>query len=277
MQPEEPIEPIAARICFGRVMHLRLHPATHRFSYPVYFLRLPMHALHTVRARGFSVNRFNLLSFHQADHGDGGDGLAWARGLLAQHGIHADGEVWLTTFPRVLGYAFKPVSFWHCHGRDGELRAVLAEVNNTFGERHAYVEPVMPGQLTEAGLRQEADKLFYVSPFMPMEQRYHFRLRPPGTADIAVRIHETDAEGPILAATFHGKAEQITALSCLRLAFAMPLMTLKVVAGIHWEALRLWVKGVTLVTRPAPPPPASHGGQFLSVTTDATRKVHHAG
>jgi len=129
----------AAQIGFGRVMHARLHPVRHRFDYPVYFLRLPVHALPRIGSRWLSLNRFNLLSFHEADHGDGIDCLAWARSLLNSHGLVADGDIWLTTFPRVLGFAFKPVSFWHCHRADGALVAVLAEVNNTFGERHVYL------------------------------------------------------------------------------------------------------------------------------------------
>ncbi len=135
------------------------------------------------------------------------------------------------------------------------------EVRNTFGERHSYVEPVEPGQLTEAVCGRRRTSCSMSRPSCRWSSAT-ISPAPAGSNDIAVRIHETDAEGPILAATFHGKAEQITALSCLRRALAMPLMTLKVVAGIHWEALRLWVKGVTLVTRPAPPPRLPTEGIF---------------
>ena len=141
----------------------------HRFDYPVYFVRLPMHDLAHAESRWFSLNRFNLLSFHEADHGDGGNCLDWVQDLLAQHGLIADGDIWLTTFPRVLGYAFKPVSFWHCHRADGRLLAVLAEVNNTFGERHVYLL-----RTNDPNATLHADKVFHVSPFFPVRGRYTF-------------------------------------------------------------------------------------------------------
>ena len=247
MQPDGPIEPIAARICFGRVMHLRLHPATHRFSYPVYFLRLPMHALHSVRARGFSVNRFNLLSFHLADHGDGGDGLAWARGLLAQHGIRADGEVWLTTFPRVLGYAFKPVSFWHCHGRDGKLVAVLAEVNNTFGERHVYLL-----RTDDPDATLHADKVFHVSPFLPVRGSYSFAFQV-AEDHFRARVDYDDGSGDALRTAWWGRSEALSGRACLRAFFLYPLMTWNVIARIHLQAARLFFKRVPFFRKPPAP------------------------
>jgi DUF1365 family protein len=283
MEPRFLPPPDAALFYVGSVMHARMKPKVHRFTYSVFALLVDLDRLEEAHRLSpfFSVGKFNLIGFDLCPHGiarGSPNPKADVVAALKAAGLAEEpARVMLLCYPRVLGFVFNPLSIYFAYAADGRLIGVHYEVRNTFGERHAYVEPVVPGQLTEAGLRQEADKLFYVSPFMPMEQRYHFRVRPPGTADIAVRIHETDAEGPILAATFHGKAERITARSCLRLAFAMPLMTLKVFAGIHWEALRLWVKGVTLVSRPAPPPAASHGGRFLSVTTDATRKVHHAG
>jgi len=247
LQPEESIEPIAARICFGRVMHLRLHPATHRFSYPVYFLRLPMHALHSVRARAFSVNRFNLLSFHQADHGDGGDGLAWARGLLAQYGIRADGEVWLTTFPRVLGYAFKPVSFWHCHARDGKLVAVLAEVNNTFGERHVYLL-----RTNDPDATLHADKVFHVSPFFPVRGSYSFAFQV-AEDHFRARVDYDDGSGDALRTAWWGRSEALSGRTCLRAFFLYPLMTWNVIFRIHLQATRLLLKRVPFFRKPPAP------------------------
>ena len=132
-------------------------------------------------------------------------------------------------------------------------------MRNTFGEMHTYVAPIMDGELTEAGLRQERDKLFYVSPFMEMGMRYRFRIRPPGP-DIALRILENDAAGPILSASFIGRHTNLTTASLLSAFFRVPLMTLKVVGGIHWEAMKLWFKGIRFVTRPPPPPPVSVGG-----------------
>ncbi|PPD16509.1 MAG: DUF1365 domain-containing protein [Methylobacterium sp.] len=283
MEPVFPPPADAALFYVGSVMHARMKPKAHRFAYSVFALLVDLDRLEEAHRLSpfFSVRKFNLIGFDHGPHGltkGSPDPKADVVAALKAAGMSEEpARVLLLCYPRVLGFVFNPLSVYFAYAGDGRLIGVQYEVRNTFGQRHSYVEPVMPGQLTEAGLRQEADKLFYVSPFMPMEQRYHFRIRPPGARDIALRIHETDAGGPILAATFHGHAERISARSCLRLALAMPLMTLKVVAGIHWEALRLWVKGVRLVSRPEPPPPASHGGQFLTVSTETTRRAHHAG
>ncbi len=267
----------------GPVMHARMKPKAHRFSYSVFALLVDLDRLAEANglSRLFSIGRFNLISFDLKPHGlakGSPDPRADVAQALKAAGMHEDpARILLLCYPRVLGFVFNPLSVYFAYAADGRLIGVHYEVRNTFGERHAYVEPVQPGQLSEAGLRQEAEKLFYVSPFMGMKMRYHFRIRPPRERDIALRIHETDAEGPILAATFTGRARAITARSCLALALGLPLMTLKVVAGIHWEALRLWLKGVALVARPVPPPPASHGGKILSVPSDFNREGGHAG
>ena len=133
----------SGQLFFGKVVHRRLRPAAHQFVYPVYFCLLPLSSLERLGNALFSVNRFNLFSFHYADHGarDGSHPLAWIRALLNENEIVADGEISLQCFPRVLGFVFNPVSFWYCHNNTGELVAVLAEVNNTFGERHNYSMP----------------------------------------------------------------------------------------------------------------------------------------
>lgn len=237
----------AAQIGFGRVMHARLHPARHRFDYPVYFLRLPVHALPRIGSRWLSLNRFNLLSFHEADHGDGTDCLAWARGLLNQHGLVADGDIWLTTFPRVLGYAFKPVSFWHCHRADGTLVAVLAEVNNTFGERHVYLL-----RTDNPAATLQADKVFHVSPFFPVRGRYTFSFQPLEDF-FRARIEYDDGSGDALRTAWWGHLEPLTARACLRAFFSHPLMTWGVIARIHLQALRLTLKRVPFFRKPAAP------------------------
>ncbi|MBK5106204.1 MAG: DUF1365 domain-containing protein [Burkholderiales bacterium] len=243
-------------IVFGEVMHRRLRPAEHRFVYPVYFLRLPLSELSRGRRTYgglFSVNRWNLLSLRHADHGDGGDPLAWIRGLLAREGIHAaDGEVVLQTFPRVLGYVFNPVSFWFCHDRAGALRAVLAVVNNTFGERHSYLLaradqlPIAEGELLEAR------KVLHVSPFCPVRGGYRFRfLQPEGRA--LARIDYADEQGDLLHTSVSGRAELLSAATLARAFFGYPLMTLGIILRIHYQALRLWVKRVPFFTKPEPP------------------------
>ncbi len=237
----------SAQIGFGRVMHLRLHPARHRFDYPVYFVRLPLHDLSHVGSRWFSLNRFNLLGFHAADHGDGGDCLTWARDLLAEHGLVADGEIWLTTFPRVLGYAFKPVSFWHCHGADGRLVAVLAEVNNTFGERHVYLL-----RTDDPAATLWADKVFHVSPFFPVRGHYRFGFQPQ--ADFfRARIDYDDGSGDVLHTAWWGRLEPLAPRACLRAFLTHPLMTWGVIVRIHLQALQLFCKRVPFFRKPPAP------------------------
>lgn len=242
-------------IFFGRVMHARLRPKRHVFSYGVFFLRFPVSSVERLAAPLMSVDRFNLLSFHRRDHGarDGSDLQSWIRSLLAAEGIRrADGEIWLQAFPRVLGYVFNPVSFWLCHDRDGRLRAVVCEVNNTFGEHHNYLlahpdeRPIAPEDVLAAR------KVFHVSPFCEVagEYRFQFAIDPAATR---VRIDYDDPAGKLLVTSVSGRARPMDTAGILR-AFALyPLMTVAVIARIHWQALRLWLKGVRFVSKPLPP------------------------
>jgi DUF1365 family protein len=253
---QTPGETNAAALYFGDVMHARLKPVGHRFSYRVMSLLIDLDRLDIAdrQSRLFGVNRAALYSFHERDHGerDGSSLAAYARRRAAEHGIDlTGGRVLLLCYPRLLGFTFNPLSVYFCTRADGELALTIYEVRNTFGDIHSYVLPVRPGELTAAGLRQQQEKLFYVSPFIDMPMRYHFRLSPP-TARVKLRILETDRTGPLLAATFHGVRRALSSAQLLRAFFALPLVTLKIVAAIHWEALRLWVKGLRLVPRPGP-------------------------
>jgi hypothetical protein len=246
----------AATLYFGEVMHARLKPMSHRFSYRVMSLLIDLDRLDVAnrQSRLFRVNRAALYSFNEKDHGDrdGSSLAAYARRRAAEHRIDlTGGRVLLLCYPRLLGFTFNPLSVYCCYRAAGGLALVIYEVRNTFGDIHTYVLPVQPGELSDSGLRQQQDKLFYVSPFIDMPMRYHFRLSPPG-ADVKLRILETDRSGPLLAATFHGRRRDLTTAQLLRSFFALPLVTLKIVAAIHWEALRLWVKGARLVPRAAP-------------------------
>ena len=236
-------------------MHRRLRPAAHRFAYGVFFLRLNLAALEAAENRLFSVNRFNLASFHFADHGarDGTHPLAWIGAVLAREGLAADGEVWLHCFPRILGYVFNPVSFWFCHSRDGTLRAVLAEVNNTFGERHCYLLAHPDGRAIEEGEALGASKAFHVSPFFPVSGSYAFRFATAAGGARVSRIDYHDEDGPLLLTSISGRPQPLTAAGVLRAVAAHPLMTLAVMARIHWHALRLWAKRVPFFSKPAPP------------------------
>lgn len=257
-----------AYLCFGQVMHRRLRPAVHAFRYPVFYLRLRLQALEQASQSLFSINRFNLFSLHFADHGarDGSPPLPWIRALLAREGIEADGDIWLQAFPRVLGYVFNPVSFWYCHDRDGGLRAVLAEVSNTFGEHHNYLLVSPEGGNIRDGQTLLAHKVFHVSPFMDVRGFYRFRFHAwprtehddgqhPGRSGSRnlVRIEHADEAGDLLHTSVSGVAAPMAPRSLLRALFAYPWQSVGVIARIHWQALQLWLKRVPFFSKPVPP------------------------
>jgi DUF1365 family protein len=249
-----------ALIGFGQVRHARLKPTRHAFAYRTFFLMLPMRSLRQSgdgsRAGALAYNRSAALSFFDADHGDGrgpeqGGALAWLDELLESAGItDASGEVWLHCYPRVLGFTFKPVSFWYCHHQDGSLRAIVVEVNNTFGERHCYLL-----DKPQFGVEQRASKVFHVSPFCPVEGAYRFRfmLTPDHTRTVA-RVDFDDAQGPVLQTSVSGKLLALTPQTVRRALWRYPAMTLAIVGRIHWQALKLFVKKVRFFSKPAPPP-----------------------
>ena len=241
------------RIGSGVVRHRRLRPALNAFEYRTYFLMLPMRALRRCGSDALRRNRFGLLAFHDRDHGDGReDALAWLEELLRAEGIRdADGEVWLQTYPRVLGYVFKPVSFWFCERVDGSLAAIVVEVNNTFGERHCYL---LAGENLGYGRDLRARKVFHVSPFSQVTGGYRLRFLRSGDGERCVaRIDHEDAEGAVLQTSLSGRMPPLTPASALAAFFGMPMMTLGVIARIHWQALRVWLKRVPYVKKPAPP------------------------
>ncbi len=235
----------------GLVRHRRLKPAVHAFEYPTYFLMLPMRTLRRQSCEALPRNRFGLLSFHDRDHGDGrADALAWLDELLQAQGVvDVQGEVWLHTYPRVLGYAFKPVSFWHCHRADGTLAAIVVEVNNTFGERHCYL---LAGAQLAYGRELSAQKVFHVSPFCDVQGRYRFRFMRTHDRTVA-RVDHDDASGPLLQTSVSGHLKPLTAAATRAAFFGMPMMTFGVIVRIHWQALQLWLKHVPFFSKPVPP------------------------
>lgn len=228
----------------GTVMHQRLRPRRHRLEYRVFSLLVDLDELDELSGRFplLGINRRGLFSFRESDHGDGtGDLRTWAASLLAEGGIAWDGgRIELLCYPRILGYVFNPLSVYFCHQRDGRLAAILYEVHNTHGEQHTYV---LPAAANGGVVRHAAAKRFFVSPFMPPDCVYNFKITPPGER-VGVTIREDDPEGLLLTAAFTGRRQELSDGLLRRLFVAYPLMTLKVVAGIHWEALKLLFKGM---------------------------------
>ncbi len=234
------------RLCLGHVMHRRLRPAVNAFVYPVFYLQLPLRALAAARCAVFSLDRWNLLSFHTRDHGprDGQPLLPWIEQRLAEQGLPSDGEIVLQTFPRLLGFVFNPVSFWFCHDRDGRTIAILAEVNNTFGGTHSYLLH-RGGEPLKAGEELRADKCLHVSPFNTVEGGYRFRFSLHGASAVQrAHIDYDDAEGEVLRTAISGTPKPWSTSALLSAFLRMPALTLGVVVRIHWQALRLWLKGV---------------------------------
>ncbi len=247
-------------------MHRRTGPRTHRFAYRVFFLRVAVHEL-KVKTRMsltlgiFGINRPGWLSFQAKDHGDGdGDLHGWISQLLAKNNITADGEIWLHTFSRVLGYQFKPVSFWFCHNRAKQLVAVLAEVNNTFGERHLYLLS-QPQHILHWGQTLHAEKAFHVSPFFHVRGNYEFRFFNNQQRGVA-RIDYYEQDGLALCTSLSGEFAPINAKTIGRAALTYPLFSIAVMIRIHWHALRLWAqKRIAYVPKPNPPQNSVTKGQ----------------
>ncbi len=239
----------------GVVTHARHRAPLHRLRYRLVQALFDLEELPELARRLtlFSHNRPGLVSFRDRDHGDGsGDLVGWVRGLLKEAGIAADGRIALFCMPRMLGYAFNPLSVYFCHDGEGRLRALLYQVNNTFGQRHSYLLPVEAGE--GETVRQTCDKGFHVSPFLPMGLHYDFAVKPPGETTV-VKIVVSDPEGLVLDAVFAGERRPLSDSQLLAALLAYPLMTLKVIVGIHWEALKMWIKGARY--HPVPPAPAT--------------------
>jgi DUF1365 family protein len=250
-------------INFGLVKHRRLRPKPNAFGYGVFTLSIPMRARrqnpNLLKDCGLNDNRSGLCSFFDKDHGQGGsDSLAWIEKILEENQIQQhEGEIWLHTFPRVLGYVFNPVSFWICTHSDGKVYAVLAEVNNTFGERHCYLLHKNSGKALHSGETLTSKKVFHVSPFCEVRGEYRFRFLfaqdSQSKKNSVARIELHQDGSPLINTSISGHSSP---LSRSKLYFALlryPLMSLGVVFRIHWQALKLWIKGVPFYSKPKPP------------------------
>ena len=207
-------------------------------------------------------NKAGLISFYDKDHGlGGGDSLKWALDLLKSEGVDDfGGEVWLHTFPRVLGFTFNPVSFWFFEDKMGATRAILAEVNNTFGERHCYLlensNQVGDRQIMMWGQTYQVKKVFHVSPFCDRVGSYNFRFFSTETqgdnqqARHMARIEYLDEEGPLLITSISVMEAEINFMNWLKAIFSYPLMSYQILWKIHWQALKIWIKGVAYRSKP---------------------------
>jgi uncharacterized protein len=245
----------ASAFYVGHVAHARLRPRRHRLRYRIFMLLLDLDELPALsaRLRWFSLGRFNLTSFRQADHGDGSQTplRIQVERRLDDAGLSiCGGPIGLLCLPRVLGYVFNPISVFFCHTPDGRLKAILYEVNSTFGERHSYLAPAEPDGL--GWVRQSAVKRLHVSPFMEMDLVYDFHVSPPG-GQLSIAIAARDEAGPVLTASFTARRLSLSDANLLKAWLAHPLLTLKVVAGIHWEAAKMLTKGLRLRRGPRAP------------------------
>jgi DUF1365 family protein len=247
----------ASALYRGLVVHARRAPRLHRLSCRIFQLLLDLDELESLDhgLRWFSVGRFNLVSFHPRDHLEGGETplRRQVEALIARAGLDLQGgAIRVLCMPRVLGHAFNPLTLFFCHRPDGGLAAMLYQVDNTFGERHVYVLPVDPAQAHDPRIEQACEKRFFVSPLMPMTLAYRFVVQRPAAAS-AVLIEARDADGPVLVATVEARREPLSDRALLRAWAGAPLLSLRVLTSIHWEALRVWLKGVGLHRRePAP-------------------------
>jgi DUF1365 family protein len=259
MDENGPLPGAAGMLYPGEVMHARMKPFGHRFVYSVFSLLVDVDRLAELgrRSRLLGVNRGGPASFWESDHveREGETIRQHADRLLAEAGLERPAQrILLLAYPRIFGYVFNPISVYFAYDADDTLLALIYAVRNTFGERHAYVAPIRPGDISPAGVRQSRTKIFHVSPFIDMGARYDFRILPPGKT-VRLRIHESENGEPLLAATFTGDARPVSSSALASCLLKFPLMTWKIMAGIHWEALKLWLKGARF--RKSPPAPVA--------------------
>ncbi|MEG9883126.1 MAG: DUF1365 family protein [Hyphomicrobiales bacterium] len=242
----------------GAVTHRRLRPREHKLRYRVFSFLLELDEIDELhlRLKVFSRNRFNLFSFYDRDHADGKNGSVARkiRTILRDHGLgDCSARIHILCYPRILGFVFNPLSVYFCHRANGDIGAILYEVSNTFAQRHSYLIAVNRDMIGDNGIiRQNCAKRFYVSPFIAMDVDYHFKIYPPDKR-VMIGICETDRNGALLTAAFSGERTALSDRNLARLFALHPLMTVKVIAGIYWQAMRLWRKKIALHKRPPPP------------------------
>ena len=254
----------AAVLYAMRVMHARRVAPLYRFVYRIFTVLFDIDRLDELAAqrRFFSHNRFNLMSLHDRDHGRGEIGglRRWAESVCATQGIAmAGGRIRLLAQPRMLGWTFNPVSVWYCEHADGTLRAIIAEVRNTFGEKHSYLLSTASmdvgasaGGVLPYGVELQKEKVFHVSPLFDLVGRYHFTFRPPGE-ELSVVLKETREGLPLIDTAMAGDAKPFSDAEMARQLLKTPVQAVKVLLGIHWQALKIWLRGARFHKKPEPP------------------------
>lgn len=245
---------------FGHVRHARYQPKKHRLTYAVFSGLFDIDEIDAgfdgSALRLMSVNRFNLFSVHHKDHGakDGSALRPFIEDVLARRALPAPEQILMMCYPRLLGWVFNPITAYYCLYSDGDkqrIGAMIYEVRNTFGEDHIYVA-CLDGQNSDTANRHSRDKVFHVSPFIGMQAQYHFSTTLPDDA-MRLVIRETQDKAPLLIASFTGARRALSDANLLRAFFKYPLMTVKVLIAIHYEAGKLILKGVSIKKRPSPP------------------------
>ena len=228
----------------GSVVHERVRPRHHRIRYGVFSMLLDLNDLANLSNchKLLAYNSKAFFSIRDEDHGDGSNIKDWVESVLLDAGLsEANHQVMMLCYPRILGFVFNPLTVFFCYRQNGSLRAIIYEVHNTFRERHWYILPVTNNSANI--IKQKCKKELYVSPFVPMDCTYNFFIQPPGDR-VRVVIREEDSEGLLLAAAFSGNYSPLNDLTLFKAALRYPLMTVKVIAGIHFEAIRLFFKGI---------------------------------
>ena len=233
----------------GKVIHRRFKPKEHYFKYKVFSLLIDIDELEIIqkKVKIFSYNKFNIISFFDIDHGprDGTSIKEWVYKNLKKNGINNEKiQIKLFCYPRIFGYVFNPLSIFFVYDEKFKLISILYEVKNTFGEQHTYIFKTDDDKM----ITNSCSKKFHVSPFINMDCYYYFRVLNPSER-ISVIIDQKDKNGKLLYASQDGKAKELNEKNLLISYICHPLMTFKIIAAIHYEALKLWLKGIKVIKR----------------------------
>lgn len=243
---------VAHGLLIGKVVHCRMRPKRNQFTYGMYYLCVPLRALSGIKNAVLSIGKSNLFSFYDCDFANGSDSIeSWVRVTLREHGIDDVDRIVLQALPRLFGYSFNPIVLYFCLRADGALRAVISEVNNTFGDRHFYISFHDDGRAIEKDDVLTATKLMHVSPFCEIVGHYQFRFAYSETK-IGVWIDYYDEQGLLITTSVTGKRTTLNSKNLFLAFLRYPLITFKVISLIHYQALKLWAKGIRYRVRPKP-------------------------